>query len=509
MSSDLFLRIVNDILSYTANPLPQHFYFFTSRLDCTGRMSISTLMKCTAAIRRFTYGGTADAFDEYLQMSEHTARDALFFFNMCIIELYMPKYLRKPTSEDVVNIQQKHNNVHGFPGMLESFDCMHWEWKNCLVSSQAPVVPYVVNGVEYRNGYYLADEIYLEWASLVKSFTVATDPKHTYFKQRQESARKDVERAFGVLQGRWGLIQQPTRAYEDNTLRRIMYAGIIMHSMILEDQNMLIVDLNYVYSNPARGFYENKEVSGVIWCYDYRSGVGVGDVLMWRRRGDGKNATMEQIRRRNKWENEHYVCRSSMEPLFLLPSSPKTTFDLHVEAKYMAKDASSMKFFVSNFKNYKMIDSRPVMEQYNELFGILGRFTQHKMNMDEAIQVSCIIVKLSPSLKEFKHTLKHKKEELTLVELESHLNIDESLRVQDSNKPKSNNVVGPSVVNVVEHKESTMYNDNKSKRKHHDTKDDPNKKSKGAWWLLGSSGKDDGSGVRGSGVEQEVGKRDI
>ncbi|GJS33938.1 probable alpha,alpha-trehalose-phosphate synthase [UDP-forming] 11 [Tanacetum coccineum] len=69
-----------------------------------------------------------------------------------------------------------------------------------------------------------------------QSFTVATDPKHTYFKQRQESARKDVERAFGVLQGRWGLIQQPARAYEVNTLRRIMYAGIIMHNMILEDQ---------------------------------------------------------------------------------------------------------------------------------------------------------------------------------------------------------------------------------------------------------------------------------
>ncbi|GJS81787.1 ALP1-like protein [Tanacetum coccineum] len=293
--------------SYTANPLPQHFHFFTSRLDCTGRMSISALMKCTAAIRQMAYGSTPDAFDEYLQMSEHTARDALFFFNMCIIELYMPKYLRKPTSEDVVKIQQKHNNVHGFPGMLGSIDCMHWEWKNCPVSwkgqygrgdkkyptimleavaSQdlwiwhafygmaganndinvldnsplfddllddlAPVVPYVVNGVEYRNGYYLADGIYPEWASFVKSFTVATDPKHTYFKQRQESARKDVERAFGVLQGRWGLIQQPARAYEVNTLRRIMYAGIIMHNMILEDQNMSVVDLKHVYSNPAR-----------------------------------------------------------------------------------------------------------------------------------------------------------------------------------------------------------------------------------------------------------------
>ncbi|GJW86920.1 LYR family of Fe/S cluster biogenesis protein [Tanacetum coccineum] len=49
------------------------------------------------------YGSTPDAFDEYLQMSEHTARDALFFFNMYIIELYMPKYLRKPTLEDVAS----------------------------------------------------------------------------------------------------------------------------------------------------------------------------------------------------------------------------------------------------------------------------------------------------------------------------------------------------------------------------------------------------------------------
>ncbi|GJT42927.1 zinc finger, CCHC-type containing protein [Tanacetum coccineum] len=100
-----------------------------------------------------------------------------------------------------------------------------------------------------------------------------------------------------------------------------------------------------------------------------------------------------------------------------------------LKAKYMAKDASSKKFVVSNFTNYKMTDSRPVSEQYNELLGILRRFTQHKMNMDESIQVSCIIDKLLPSWKDFKHTLKHLKEELTLVELDSNLRIEESLKV--------------------------------------------------------------------------------
>ncbi|GJZ64287.1 hypothetical protein Tco_0620708 [Tanacetum coccineum] len=120
----------------------------------------------------------------------------------------------------------------------------------------------------------------------------------------------------------------------------------------------------------------------------------------------GENPTVEQVRKRAKWDNNNYVCR----------------------AKYMVKNASSKKFLVSNFTNYKMTDSRPVLKQYNELLGILGRFTQHNMNMDESIKVSCIIDKLPLSWKDFKHTLKHLKEELTLIELGSHLRIEESLR---------------------------------------------------------------------------------
>nr|GEZ15758.1 zinc finger, CCHC-type [Tanacetum cinerariifolium] len=151
----------------------------------------------------------------------------------------------------------------------------------------------------------------------------------------------------------------------------------------------------------------------------------------------------------------------------------------------MVENASSKKFLVSNFTNYKMTDSRSVMEQYNELLGIFEMFTQHKMNMDEAIQVSCNIDKLSPSWKDFKHTLKHQKEELTIVLLGSHLRIEESLRVQDNDKPKGNHVVGPSVVNRVEHNNFTRYTDNRGKHKYQDTKADPNKKPKVTCWKCG------------------------
>nr|GEW49304.1 zinc finger, CCHC-type [Tanacetum cinerariifolium] len=208
---------------------------------------------------------------------------------------------------------------------------------------------------------------------------------------------------------------------------------------------------------------------------------------------EGENLTVEQVRKRTKWDNDDYVCRGLIlngmsDSLFDIYQNVDTSKELWdtLKAKYIAEDASSKKLLVSNFTNYKMTDSKPVLEQYNELLGILGRFTQHKMNMDECIQVSCIIDKLPPSWKDFKHTLKHLKEELTLVEFGSHLRIEEYLRAQDNDKPKGNNVVGPLVVNMVEHNNSSMYNDHKGKRKHHDTRANPNKKPKDddvAWWV--------------------------
>ncbi|GJW21499.1 zinc finger, CCHC-type containing protein [Tanacetum coccineum] len=58
-----------------------------------------------------------------------------------------------------------------------------------------------------------------------------------------------------------------------------------------------------------------------------------------------------------------------------------------------------------------------------------------------------------------------------------------------SNKPKGNNVDGPLVVNMIENNNSTRYNDNKGKRKHHDnTRADFSKKAKPTCWKCGKTG---------------------
>nr|GEX87694.1 reverse transcriptase domain-containing protein [Tanacetum cinerariifolium] len=185
ISRKLFLDIVKDIESYTVDPFPKHFKFFTHRPDATGQMSMSVIMKCTSVIRQLAYGNTLDAFDEYFQMGEHTARNCLDNFNKCIIDLYMSKYLRKPTLADVKKIYNAHENIHGFSGMPGIIDS-----------------PFVINGVRFENEYYLGGIIYSQWETFVKSFTDANDEKHSFYKRRQESARKDVERDFVFLQGR-------------------------------------------------------------------------------------------------------------------------------------------------------------------------------------------------------------------------------------------------------------------------------------------------------------------
>lgn len=68
-----------------------------------------------------------------------------------MIAKFGAEYLRRPNTEDVhrlVNIGE----ARGFPGMLGSLDCMHWQWKNCPVAWKG----------QYTRGDYKIPTIILE-----------------------------------------------------------------------------------------------------------------------------------------------------------------------------------------------------------------------------------------------------------------------------------------------------------------------------------------------------------
>ncbi|GKA99108.1 zinc finger, CCHC-type containing protein, partial [Tanacetum coccineum] len=84
--------------------------------------------------------------------------------------------------------------------------------------------------------------------------------------------------------------------------------------------------------------------------------------------------------------------------------------------------------------------------------GIVGRCNSGS-NKDKG-KLRSYGIHLNPStwqmiLIDFKHTLKHGKDDLSLVQLGSHLRIEESLRAQESDKGKGKEVDGPSV-NITE-----------------------------------------------------------
>ena len=63
----------------------------------------------------------------------------------------------------------------------------------------------------------------------------------------QEAARKDIERAFGVLQSRFAIVRGPAHFWDKKTLKNIMTCCVILHNMILEDKRGL--NLEFFYDN--------------------------------------------------------------------------------------------------------------------------------------------------------------------------------------------------------------------------------------------------------------------
>ncbi|KAL3507093.1 hypothetical protein ACH5RR_032475 [Cinchona calisaya] len=142
-------------------------------------------------------------------------------------------------------------------------------------------------------------------------------------------------------------------------------------------------------------------------------------VLTIERPKETEGETLEQTRVSQKWDNDDFICmghilNSMLIGLFDTYQDAISAKDLweRLEARYIREDATSKKYLVFHSNNYKMVDGKHVMEQLYEI-GLLNNFKQYKMNMDETIIISSIIDKLPPSWKDFKRSLKHKKEDIS------------------------------------------------------------------------------------------------
>ena len=63
----------------------------------------------------------------------------------------------------------------------------------------------------------LVDGIYPPWAIFIGSASGSIDQKIQIFTKMQEALRKDIGRAFGVLQVRFHILVRPSQLWDINT----------------------------------------------------------------------------------------------------------------------------------------------------------------------------------------------------------------------------------------------------------------------------------------------------
>ncbi|XP_059636017.1 uncharacterized protein LOC132278226 [Cornus florida] len=227
MRRELFLRILNGVTTYDE--------WFIQKPDTLGRMGLIPIQKMTAAIRILAYRISANHCDEYIKISKCIAIESLKRFCDAIIAVYAEQYQHSPNVDDIARLLREGEEI-GFPaGSHNDLNILdHSPVFKSMINGSMHSVNYVVNGHQRTMEYYLSDGIYPKWATLMQTISYPITVKEKLFANKQETVRKDLERAF-VLQMRWAIMHQLVLYWNTEDLNKIMRTCIILHNMIIED----------------------------------------------------------------------------------------------------------------------------------------------------------------------------------------------------------------------------------------------------------------------------------
>ena len=253
---------------------------------------------CVMKVVRF--GTSMIAFSDYFQMGESTMRQACHAFFRAITsdDELLGTCLSSMTRADAEKAVLLHKSKHGVDGMVLSLDCCHFKWKNCpmawkgqfegkegeptivleaavdhdlhtwhaafgypgtqndiVIWQRSPLHEVLENGVwsttidpaeefeiggeRFRKLWILVDGIYPPIARFVKTISEPGTEDESTFAQWQEGARKDVERAFGVMQSKFRGVTRKIELWHVDEIKNMALGCIILHNMMVRHRQML------------------------------------------------------------------------------------------------------------------------------------------------------------------------------------------------------------------------------------------------------------------------------
>ena len=289
--------------------------YYLNTTDAAGKEGASFEARLLLPLKTLAYGVAPHTFCDYFQMSPGFARDCCKKFDKSMLEVYQKEYLRLPTPEDLKAIYKLHKSVHKVDGMFGSLDCCHTTWKNCpkawqgsykgkekkstivleaicdhhlwfwhisygyagtlndknilnlspflgsLVNGkfvelegEAGVIPFQVHDEEFNKLFVLVDGIYPRYSRFVRGITEPISDLEKSYTGWQEAARKDIERAFGVLQCMFQWFARPIHMMNLKNIANRVGCCLILHNMCVSAR--IMGDCRATY-NPAASLEED------------------------------------------------------------------------------------------------------------------------------------------------------------------------------------------------------------------------------------------------------------
>ena len=269
-------------------------------------------LKCLA------FGVSPKVFCSYFSINESTASMCCDKFDAEFRQLYFKEYLRRPTAANLKAISNLHLAVHGVPGMLGSLDCCHTHWRMCpkewhgsfkgrnkvptivleassdyhtwfwhtafgyagslsnlnilqlsplvsgfldnsfaVIEAASGVIPFEISGQEFNEMYLLADGIYPQYSRFVKGMLAPVTRGEKRLTKWQAKARKDIERAFGILKIRFKFFDSKILLMTPKKISARVATCLMLHNMCVQDRVMNgNVRATYV---PSNSFDEDED----------------------------------------------------------------------------------------------------------------------------------------------------------------------------------------------------------------------------------------------------------